>query len=204
LPAEPSPATAPPIARSQSAAPPAKAAPNPAPVNPPPAPSPVAPTLSYDAMIKKASSMATAQQYDQAQSLLNSAIQSDPSNWKAYSELGKIELYNLNQPDAAFGHFRKALDYGGEVTFRVALEHGLSGSLTLSKTHGSIIDGADVHNFALTDVQEAKRSKLGLLKVGKGRHSFSIHLTSGDNYNLEPTSKSAEQEVSFILSILRS
>jgi serine/threonine protein kinase len=196
-PPAPTPEPGPQEARQQ----PAPVAPAPLRIAPKPAAPAPAPALSYDDMLTQAQALTAKQQYSDAKTLLNSAVQANPAASKAYNELARLELYNLNQPTQAFDHYRAALKNGGQATFRVVLEHG-SGWLTVSNGKAAFKDDTGNHTFAMSDVQEAKKNKSDLLKVGKGHNAFRIRLASGEKYNVEPTSLSPGPETDFILSVL--
>jgi serine/threonine protein kinase len=201
--AQPAPAAA---NRQPTAPPPVKAASKPEPVAapapaPPPITPPPAPVLSYDEMLKQAQATAKNQQYSQAQTILKAAAQANPAGWKAFNEVAKIELYNLNQPTKAFEDYRAAVAKGGQADFKVSLEHG-TGWLTVSTGKAAFKDDVGTHSFVLSDVKEAKKNKTGIVKVGKGHHAFHIRLGGGENYNFEPLSQSPAEEEDFILSII--
>jgi serine/threonine protein kinase len=181
----------------RSSVPPTTAATNPEPVVAPPP----TPAVSYDDMLKQAQSMAAKQQYSDAQTLLNSAIHANPAGWKANNELAEIELYHLNLPAQAFDHYRAALTNGGHATFRVSFDHGV-GWLSVSKGKAAFKDDAGSNSFAMSEVQEAKKNKSGIVKFGKAHNTFHIRLASGENYNFEPTSPNAGHEVDFILAAI--
>jgi tetratricopeptide (TPR) repeat protein len=176
--------------------PPAEVAAAPAPIAPPP---PAA--LSYDDKLKQAKALAGSGDYTQAQTVLTSAVQVDPSDWRAYNELGKLALYRRNDPAHAFEYYRSALAKGGQATLRVSLEHG-TGWLSIQKGKAALKDATGARSFDMADVQEAKRNKTGIVRLGKGHQAFHIRLASGDNYNLEPSSYDPAEEVDFILATI--
>lgn len=176
--------------------PPEPVAVTPAPIAPPPAPA-----LSYDDKLKQAQTLAGNGEYTEARTILMSATQAIPSDWRAYNELGKLALYHFNEPAHAFEFYRAALGKGGQATLKVSLEHG-TGWLSIQKGKAALKDATGAHSFDMTDVQEARRNKTGIVRLGKGRQSFHIRLVSGDNYNLEPGSYEPAEEVDFILSII--
>jgi hypothetical protein len=61
-----------------------------------------------------------------------------------------------------------------------------------------------VHSFDNTAVIEAKKNRSDILKFGKGRQTFHIRLSNGQNYNFSPGSQYSAEEVDFILSIIGS
>jgi tetratricopeptide (TPR) repeat protein len=145
--------------------------------------------------------MVATNQYPQAQNLLNIALQMNPSDPAAYNELGKLQLYDLNQPSQAFANYRNAIAKGGQATLRVSIEHS-NGWLTIAKGKAAFKDNSGAHSFPLSDVEEAKRNKANLVKIGKGRQEFHIFLANGGKFNIEPTSQDPADETEFILSVI--
>ena len=134
-----------------------------------------------------------------------------PARWQAYDALAKVELYNLNEPNEAFAHYRAALAHGGHATFYVEHDHGseefsvtCSGWLSVSK--GTVSFKADdaVHTFPSAKIKEAKRNKVFgriLSASGKSMHAFHIRLASHQNFNFAPTSSAPKAEADFIVSV---
>jgi serine/threonine protein kinase len=180
---------------------PAPVEPAPAPVVPPPAPV----VTSYDELLRQAEVKINNVLYTDAQTLLNSAIQANPSRWQAYNALAKIELYYLNQPADAFINYRAALDKGGVASFLVYHDHSdnfittCQGWLSVSRGKASFKANDGVHTFSTTAVKDAKRNKTGMFQAGRARHAFHIRLMSGPNYNFAPSSAQPGQEVDFIV-----
>jgi tetratricopeptide (TPR) repeat protein len=177
-------------------------------VHPPPpapaqlaAPPPPPPAPSYADLLKQADTMMAAKQYNQAQALLNQAIQANSARPQAYNALAKLELYLLNLPSQAFEHYRAAIAKGGVATLRVSHEKG-AGWLSISQGNAAYQGDGGADSFDSGAVKEAKKNKSGLLKGGKGHFAFHVKLVTGQNYNFEPTSQSPGSEVDFILSVL--
>jgi tetratricopeptide (TPR) repeat protein len=186
-------------------------APTPAPIPAPvvlPPPAVVAPkppaAASYGDLQKQASAMLGNKQYAEAQALLNKAIALNPDGYQAYNSIAQIELYYLHQPAQAFDHYRAALAKGGVAQLYVFDQRGIEGLLSISRgSAGFTIANDSAHSFAIAAVKEAKKNRSDLVKFGrKGRQTFHIRLSNGQNYNFEPGSPSAADEVDFILSII--
>ena len=171
----------------------------PVPIAPPPKPAPP----SYSDLVKQAGDMLRSKQYAEAQTLLNQAIAANPGGAQAYDAIAKVELYYLNQPAKAFEHYRAAVANGGVATLRVFADHA-EGWLTISKGNAGFKSYDGAHSFDSAAVIEAKKNRSNLVKVGKARQTFHIRLANGQNYNFEPGSQDAGQEVDFILSIIGS
>jgi serine/threonine protein kinase len=208
--AQSNPVQPPPSQRTQTKQPLAQQQPapvTPAPIPEPPAPPPVAPQApaapSYSEMLNQASVMLGNKQYTEAQTLLNKAIETNPAGWKAYNLIANIELYYLHQPAQAFDHFRAAITRGGVASLHVIYEHG-DGWLSISRGNAGFKSNDGVHSFDNTAVIEAKKNRSDILKFGKGRQTFHIRLSNGQNYNFSPGSQYSAEEVDFILSIIGS
>jgi hypothetical protein len=174
-----------------------------APAPPPPVVTPPVSAPSYGDMLKQAEDMIANQHYTQAQAQLNDAIKANSGNPEAYNSLAKLELYFLNLPAQAFDHYRTALAKGGVATFRVTYEHG-EGWLSVSPAKAAFKADHGAHSFDAAAVKEAKKNKVGLVKLGKARHAFHIRLTNDANYNFAPGSQHPTEEVDFILSVIGS
>jgi serine/threonine protein kinase len=170
----------------------------PAPIVPPPAP----PAPSYSDMVKQAGGMIGNKQYAEAQALLNQAIAANPGGSQAYDAIAKVELYYLNQPAKAFEHYRAAVANGGVASLHVLCEHN-DGWLSISRGNAAFKAKNAAIGFDTAAVIEAKKNKSDKIKFGKAaRQTFHIRLANGRNYNFEPGSQDAGQEVDFILSII--
>jgi hypothetical protein len=163
-------------------------------------------------MLAQADGMVVNTQYTDAAALLAQAIQMYPARWQAYDALAKVELYNLNEPNEAFAHYRAALAHGGHATFYVQHDHGseefrvtCSGWLSVSKGMASFKADDAAHTFPTTRIKETKRNKVFgriLSASGKSMHAFHIRLaTSHQNFNFAPTSSAPKAEADFIVSV---
>lgn len=221
---QPEPAPAPPPARIirpavalPVAPPPAVVAPVASPVPPAIAPAPavvapVAPVVvtGYDPLIAKAETLIQSGDYPGAANLLTRAIAANPARWQAYNELGKVQLYYLNQPGEALANYRAAIAHGGHASFRVRHDHAaeqLGGACSgwLNVSHGSASFVADdgVHTFPSTHVKEAKKNRLiGKILGAEGGHSFHVRLMNNENFNFVPTSNAPKAETDFIVSAI--
>ncbi|HXM43589.1 MAG TPA: protein kinase [Bryobacteraceae bacterium] len=184
--------------------------PTPAPIPPPVVQPPVvvAPKQpagpSYGDLQKQASVMLGNKQYAEAQALLNKAIALNPDNYQAYNSIAKMELYYMHQPAQAFDHYRAALTRGGLPELYVIGEHNAPGWLIISRgTAGFTIASDSAHSFPPSAVTEAKRNRIDVIKPGaKGRNTFHIRLSNGQNYNFSPGSPYPADEVDFILATI--
>ena len=140
-------------------------------------------------------------QYTEAQTQLNKAIQIDPDGYQAYNSIAIVELYYLHQPAQAFEHYRSAVAKGGVAKLHVLCEH-VPGWLAISRGSAGFDSSDGAHSFGNAAVTEAKKNKSDIVKFGKGRQTFHIRLSNGQNYNFEPGSQDAGPEVDFILSII--
>jgi len=166
----------------------------------------------YDSMVAQAEGIIQNSQYTEAAALLTRAIQSNPARWQAYNSLAKVELYFLNEPNEAFGHYRAALARGGHASFYVQHDHGseqfsatCSGWLSVSRGKASFKADDTVHTFASVPVKEAKTNRLiGRIfsSQGKSMHAFHIRLMNHQNFNFAPTSNTPKPEADFIVSII--
>jgi serine/threonine protein kinase len=165
----------------------------------------------YDSMLAEAEAMIQNSQYSEAAALLTRAVQSNPARWQAYNSLAKVELYFLNKPTEAFGHYRAALARGGFASFYVQHDHGseqfsttCSGWLSVSRGKASFKADDTVHTFGSAPVKEAKKNRLiGRIfsAQGKTMHAFHIRLMNHQNFNFAPTSDTPNPEADFIVGI---
>jgi serine/threonine protein kinase len=175
------------------------------------------PKPDYESLINQANQFSKRNDYAQAAELLSRAITLDPNKARAYSTLGELQFYFLNQLPQAVQNDQAAVAHGGVATFHVYHEHGggnfalsCKGYLYLSKGGVRFAAFDSAHSFQAQrgDIQEAKKNRLIGGIVGRRNvpgidlRAFHIKLRNGQNYNFAPMSRFSEAERELILSII--
>jgi hypothetical protein len=160
----------------------------------------------------------SANQFAQVQQILTRAIQMDPSNPRAYSGLGELNLYVYNNVGAAMQNDQQAIAHGGEAVFHVVHDHSAGSFVTHCRgflrvsaagvRYQPVDAPAHAFNSPKAQIREARNNREINLTFGhRGRpsvdlHAFHIRLADGQNFNFAPQSRSGEAERQMILNFV--
>ena len=146
----------------------------------------------------------TSRDVNGAISTLQDAVKLDPTQSRAYQQLGFAYLYGLKNFTEAEKYMQEAIDRGGSAVFRVYHDHGAlmtdvcQGSLYIAKDSVHFESDDNIHTFETTDdnIKEAKVngkfSSMFNAKLG----SFKISLKNGDvskNFNFAPLTNDPQE-----------
>jgi Tetratricopeptide repeat len=159
--------------------------------------------VSYQNLLEKAVELYdTKKDVGGAIAALQQAVRIDPSEARAYQQLGFVYLYGQKNFDEAEKSMRNAIDRGGSAVFRVFHDHdGLftntcQGSLFIAKD-GVRFEGDDnKHTFqtADTNIKQLKMNSMLTTFYKTKAGSFKIVLKSGDDsvkFNFAPLTDNA-------------